>query len=287
MSVTEPGDGGEESRIDELEERGNSDLLATAPALVRLALTGYVRTLGWGVQVSLRTANGALRMVLSGDGAETLVSGVSTQVREQLRRVLGVTDIEARLSRIPEPHSANGNGKGPEHLATLRERGAELLARSAGVEDYDLTHPAYERILNSLAADEARILRLMIQDGPRAAVDVRTRRPLDVGSELVEPGLTMIGHQAGCRHIDRVPAYVNNLQRLGLIQSSREPLDDLSAYQVLEAQPDVAEAMDRAGRGKTIRRSIVLTPFGKDFCMVCLPLDAGLLAVHHVSNDDP
>ena len=33
------------------------------------------------------------------------------------------------------------------------------------------------------------------------------------------------------------------------------------------------EAIKRATRAKTIQRSIQLTPFGEDFCEVCLPLD--------------
>ena len=36
--------------------------------------------------------------------------------------------------------------------------------------------------------------------------------------------------------------------------------------------PDALEAMRAAGRGaKTVRRQILLTPFGEDFCRVCLP----------------
>jgi hypothetical protein len=35
----------------------------------------------------------------------------------------------------------------------------------------------------------------------------------------------------------------------------------------------VLGALRRAGRGKTIRRSIKLTPFGEDFCATCLPTD--------------
>ncbi|MGH2763463.1 MAG: hypothetical protein ACRDLD_12950 [Thermoleophilaceae bacterium] len=41
---------------------------------------------------------------------------------------------------------------------------------------------------------------------------------------------------------------------------------------MLEAQPDVTEAKRKGSRGKTVRRSIALTPFGEDFCRVCLPL---------------
>lgn len=270
--------------LEEAEERGDSDLLAAAPALVRLALTAYLRTLGWGVGVSLRAANGTLRLVLTGQGADQL----ALEVREQIKRIVGVTEIEARLGRIPEPAPPPGeeaNGRRADQLAILKERGAELLARSAQVDDDEPYHPAYERILTSLAPDEARVLRLMCVEGPRVAVDIRTWRPLDFGSDLVEQGLTMIGQEAGLRHMERVPAYLNNLQRLGLIWFSREPLDDLGSYQVLEAQPEVEKAMEQAGRGRTVRRSVRLTPFGRDFCETCLPLDtAGFLALKDEVN---
>jgi hypothetical protein len=155
----------------------------------------------------------------------------------------------------------------------LRERGAELLRQSADVhfDDTDV-HPAYARILDALAPDEARILRLLAEQGSQASVDVRTARPLGIGSELLAPGLTMIGAEAGCRHAESVHAYLNNLYRLGLVWFSRETVSDRQRYQVLEAQPEVAEAMNQAKRTRTVRRSIHLTPFGEDFCEVCLPL---------------
>ena len=102
---------------------------------------------------------------------------------------------------------------------------------------------------SELAPDEARILRLLALEGPQPAVDVRSGGCRSTSArELVAPGLTMIGAEAGCRHLDRVPAYLNNLYRLGLIWFSREPLEDPLRYQVLEAQPEVTEAMREAGR---------------------------------------
>jgi hypothetical protein len=83
----------------------------------------------------------------------------------------------------------------------------------------------------------------------------------------------MIGAEAGCRHEDRTPASLNNLQRLGLLWFSDESVRNVRRYQVLEAQPHVAEAVDSCRRAKVIRRSIHLTPFGVDFCRVCLPVD--------------
>jgi hypothetical protein len=71
-----------------------------------------------------------------------------------------------------------------------------------------------------------------------------------------------------------VRRYLDNLYRLGLIWFSREELADQARYQVLEAQPEVTEAMAEVRRSRTVRRSIHLTPFGEDFCSTCLPLDS-------------
>ena len=128
-------------------------------------------------------------------------------------------------------------------ISSLRSRGEELLRRSADVGYSEETHPAYDRILSQLAPDEARILRLLALRGAQPAVDVRAGLPLV--SSLVAPGRNMIGAEAGCRYVDRVPAYLNNLYRLGLIWFSREPLSDRLRYQVLEAQPDVLEGLKK------------------------------------------
>jgi hypothetical protein len=117
---------------------------------------------------------------------------------------------------------------------------------------------------------------MLADQGPQPAVDVRSGlMPLKSTSELVAAGLSMIGQESGSRHLDDVPAYLNNLFRLGLIWFSSEPLRDPLRYQVLEAQPEVAEALESAGRTRTVRRSIHLTPFGADFCELCLPGEPG------------
>jgi abortive infection alpha-like protein len=90
--------------------------------------------------------------------------------------------------------------------------------------------------------------------------------------------LNMIGAEAGLRYTGRVHAYLNNLNRLGLVWFSRERLRDPQRYQVLEAQPEVVQAMKKGGRtARTVRRSILLTPFGRDFCEMALPADTAEL----------
>jgi hypothetical protein len=255
------------------DDEGNGaadELLRAAPGLARIAGEAWWRTAEWTVGASLRASSRVLRAALSGQSPAELFSTSGADVRAYLRRVLDIAD-PGNGEAAEEPD--RGTPDEPDaSAAVLRDRGAELLRRSADVALDENAHPAYARILSDLAPDEGRILRLLAVEGPQPAVDVRTARPLNVGSRLVAPGLSMIGAEAGCRYVERVPAYLNNLYRLGLIWFSREPLRDPLSYQVLEAQPDVLDAKREAGRGRTVRRSIHLTPFGTDFCEMCLPI---------------
>jgi len=254
---------------DEAREGTAEDLLRAAPGLVRIAGEAWWRTAELTVGASARATSRVLRAALSGEAPGVLFSTSGSEARAYLRRLLGVEPA------VEEPPEADGPVPPADDSSApaLRARGAELLRRSADVDFEEDTHPAYARILTQLAPDEGRILRLFATEGPQPAVDVRTARPLNVGSQLVAPGLNMIGAEAGCRYVERVPAYLNNLYRLGLIWFSRESLEDPLRYQVLEAQPEVVGALREAGRGRTVRRTIHLTPFGTDFCEMCLPED--------------
>jgi Abortive infection alpha len=252
---------------DRREERLGVSLLRATPTLARLAAGAYVRTAQWGLATSVRVSSRLVRAAAAGESPAELAKEAGEDVRDYMRHFLGLPNGSDPLATEEKPEP-------PEHV-TLRERGAELLAQSTDVDYDEPAHPAFERILEQLAPDEARILRLLHQAGPQPAVDVREAKPLGIAAGLVEGGLTMIGTVSGCRFCDRVPAYLNNLERLGLIWFSREPLEDPLRYQVLEAQPEVIDALRRAGRGKTVRRQIALTPFGADFCRLCLPMDTG------------
>jgi hypothetical protein len=83
----------------------------------------------------------------------------------------------------------------------------------------------------------------------------------------------MVGPEAGVRHVDLMPEYLINLQRLGLVEFSDKPVPDPIRYQVVEAQPNVLESIKQASRAKTVHRSLRLTRFGQRFCDVVLPLD--------------
>ena len=238
-----------------------------APGIARIYATSWLRTAGWAAETSLKIGSGLVRAAAGGPTPVKVIEEAASDVRRAAREFLGIG-----AGGDPSERSTSGGDRptGQE----LREQGAELLRHSADVRFDEKIHPAYERILGDITPDEARILRLFAGVGPRPSVDIRTFGMFGIGSELVAQGLNMIGAEAGCRHTDRVPQYLNNLNRLGLVWFSRETLDDISGYQVIEAQPEATEALREAGRGaQTVRRSIHLTAFGRDFCDSVLPKD--------------
>ena len=252
--------------------------------VLRFAATATLRTAEYGIQTYVQTGR-RLARALTPEPARGLAADVEQTVRS-LAESSGVARRLEEVAASNEYLNAATNAlrsfisgpivrPGQAALPTLKESGADLMRRSRDVWNDEEAHPAYGRILSELAPDEGRVLMLLLSKGPQPSVDVRTGGPVGMlSSRLIAPGLTMIGSRAGLRHTDQVPAYLNNLFRLGLVWFSRETLRDVHQYQVVEAQPDVLEAMHSVRYAKVVRRSIHLTPFGEDFCRACLVLDA-------------
>ncbi|MGH3349746.1 MAG: Abi-alpha family protein [Nocardioides sp.] len=255
-----------------------SAVAGTVPGLARVAADAAWHTAGWGVRTSARGGVRVARAVVDQDvrvglmreTAEAVGIVAGTAARAFLPAgkpmlELSEPDYDAAgrdivLARTREAETSQ------DSLPVLRRRGSELLDRSRDVWADEQGHPAYARILDELAPDEARMLLYLLKAGPQPSVDVRTGGPSGlVGSTMISPGLNMIAGRSGVRYPERVPAYLNNLFRLGLVWFSKEPLSDPLEYQVLEAQPDVLEAMRTVKFAKIVRRSVHLTPFGEAF----------------------
>ena len=260
----------------------------SVPGLARIAALAAWHTGQWGVKTTARNWARVGRAVTSREEAVSLVRDVSGYVGvvgELARQVADGRSIGSALLEAGEAlggeserwlnHQVDSAVAGGRTLlrpaAALRERGTALLERSRDVWSTETRHPAYDRILDELAPDEARILVMLLRNGPQPTVDVRTGGPLAaVSSQLVAQGLNMLGPRAGVRYLDRVPSYVNNLDRLGLIWLSRESVREHQEYQVLEAQPDVLAALKSVKFARVVRRSIHLTPFGAEFVRLAL-----------------
>ncbi|HWJ83004.1 MAG TPA: Abi-alpha family protein [Nocardioides sp.] len=280
----------------------NGAVVESLPGLARVAATAAVNTTGWGLRATARNWRRVGRAATDRAEAAQLIREVGTvvgAVGDIARQVADGTPVATALLRageslggVQDRPRADAYGEVLDNRPTsLRERGQELLERSRDVWSTDSRHPAFDRILTELAPDEARILVMLLKNGPQPSVDIRTGGPVGmVSSQLIAPGLNMVGARAGLRYLDQVPSYLNNLFRLGLVWFSRESLRDHMEYQVLEAQPDVLEAIHSVKFAKVVRRSIHLTPFGEEFVKQALVDErtaASDLPEHQAPPEDP
>ena len=248
------------------------------PGMARIAVDAWVQGASWSLGTGLRASRRLAEAALSGESAAQLIDEVRDEAIMNLRRVLDVVDPDSRTQPITDAFSSGRPDeatKRRQRADSLRERGAQLFERAAEVSRDDAIHPGFDRIVDQLAPDEARILKLLINEGPQAIVYVNRAAPLGLGAREVARRLTLLGREAGCLHPELVPAYLDNLVRLGLVAIRRDPVESESAYQVLEAQPEVVDAMKSVNsgifRGQATRRSIHITDFGLSFCQICFP----------------
>ena len=283
------GVGGEE--LPRLPAIAGPSAVESLPGLARVAGSAALQTAGWGVRSTARNWMRVGRAMTNREEAASLIREVGSvvgtvgEIARQLadgkpvgnallwagESLVGTPAEKPEDETTPAPTPVVGGKVVESRRLSLRDRGTVLLEKSRDVWSEDQRHPAFDRILDELAPDEARILVMLLRSGPQPSVDVRTGGPMGmVNSALVAPGLNMIGPRSGLRYLEQVPSYLNNLFRLGLVWFSREPVEEHLEYQVLEAQPDVLAALKSVKFTKVVRRSIHLTSFGEEFTKLAL-----------------
>src|SRR5215203_2471696 len=164
----------------------NAQVVDSLPGLARVAAIAAVNTTGWGLRTTARNWRRVGRATTNRDEAAQLIREVGSvvgTVGEIARQVADGVPVGTALLRAGEQlggavssttsrsSSANGRVVGGEvtavRVASLRDRGQELLERSRDVWATDDRHPAFDRILDDVAPDEARILVMLLKNGPQ------------------------------------------------------------------------------------------------------------------------
>lgn len=211
-------------------------------------------------------------------GYDTVREFVSTRVAEKLQRV--------PLDRIktPEPHVV-----GPAlealrytgHQETLRELYANLLATSLDADTCRNAHPSFVDMIKNMSPDEARLMRLFATGHAFPIVQVRAYEKVAADEyRVVMRCFSSVGREAGCTFPDLTPSYLDNLDRLGLIEVpgasglGAPNLADLNLYESLEAADELAQlkAQQEAqgGRVEFMRGFVRPTDLGRQFCRACV-----------------
>lgn len=269
---------------------GLVDIVRSAPRLDGADALGMARVAGTAVwravnAVTRRSVGAAAeiaRDVQSGEPVSDIIDGQVEKVRSAAVHALGLDGRQILLpgTSAPAPRTQDGSpsptrrGRRGMTAADLRNVGNGMLRVSAYAanQPHD-EHPAFAMMLSSLTPDEARVLRFLAVAGPQPSLDVRTKTPFGIGSERLAGGMNLIAEMAGCSYPDLDHHYLANLNRLGLVRFSEEPVADFRRYSLIEAQPKVSEAMERAKKATTVYRSIYLSLFGQQFCEACFDLE--------------
>lgn len=252
--------------------------LGSVSALMRLGAGAYLRGVAWSAGSSIAAARRVSEALRDGESAADLFGTVRDETVQGVRRALGVTEIEERLGRVAPARAAaqeqgeNGETPARPSRAALRRRAEELLRQSADVRDHVDTHPAFLAIVDELAPDEVRILRLLHEQGPQAVLDFHL---FELSGEIDKVGrVSFVATEAGLLHPDLLAEYIDNLSRLGLVRVARIAVADDAIYEVLGGQPEAEEARRGGGlRGLQVRpgrRSLTLTDLGEAFCEAAL-----------------
>jgi Abortive infection alpha len=269
-----PGIANRPTAVNAVARRPSPSIVRAGPGIARVAAVSAWNLVSWSLGATVAGANYVARRAVDGESAPVILQEAASELRNVAWRALGLPN--EMVSSVTSSQRNSGREASAEDL---QRRGSELLRRSNDVHVVEDTHPAFARILTEITPDEARILRFIYLEGPQPSIDIRTYRPLGIGSVLVAAGMSMIAEHAGLRNLDRIDPYLTNLARLGLIEFSKEQVSNPTRYQVIEAQPKVVAALKTAGRSpKLVQRSVRLTSFGEEFVRTCLPLNGKAVA---------
>ena len=237
-----------------------------------------VKEIGVGLQTVAKTVHIVLAPIAALVwGYDQIKDFVSTKVAEKLK------NVPVDRIRTPEP-----NVVGPAlealrytgHQETLRELYAKLLATALDADTAQQVHPAFVDMIKNMSPDEARIMQLFAGGEPFPAIEVRAHSKDQKGYRIIIRSYSQIGQRSGSAFPNLTPNYLDNLARLGLIESpgahglGSPHLTGENVYDPLEKAPEIIaikEAAVAEGHRLEFGRTFVrLTDLGRQFCIACV-----------------
>ena len=238
------------------------------------AIQPAAKELGKGLQIVVRAVNAALVPV------EGLVWGVE-QIRDFVRERVAkkLEEVPPEDIQQPKPHIA------VPAIDALRYTGAEgelselyanLLATSMDRATAYRAHPGFVDMIKNMCPDEARLMRFLATAPYYPLVNLKSVSTIDQSFQIVHRHLSLIGLDAQCEHVPLAPNYIDNLQRLGLVQvETMVKMYDVARYTRIEEYQQVKDIIEGIKKleGRTVdveRIRLVVTDLGKQFIRACV-----------------
>jgi hypothetical protein len=160
--------------------------------------------------------------------------------------------------------------------APLRTAMSELLSRADESTAGSSRDYLFGTIVSQLVPDEARILGTLAKGEPYAVVDVVAKHFGRSATRTVLANASLLGGAAGVSPAGNVATYLSRLHGLGLVEfgpAADELSDDYDRLAVDSAVQEARVAIDhdRLGSARLIRKSVALSPLGREFWAACAP----------------
>lgn len=238
------------------------------------AMQPAVKELGKGLLTVAKAVNVALSpMAGLVWGYEQIQAFVQQRVTKKLENV-PAEDITPPKPHIGVPALEALRYTGPD--PDLSELYANLLATSMDRITASRAHPSFVEVVKNMCPDEAKILRFAATTGQYPIVNIKLVSSNDSSFHIVNRYVSFIGSDAKLECQTLAPSYLDNLQRLGVIEI--DPLlkiADKSVYDKIRDDEVVKRRIEALNKTDGYTAQIeetrfVLTDFGRLFIKACV-----------------
>jgi hypothetical protein len=221
-----------------------------------------------------RTSTDLARRLPGAAAVETELTQLERSVLTELRRRLDTVDplADGRPDAAEKPAR---DVPPPKQTEPLRVVMAGLLMRSLEQSKQRAREYLYLALLRQLVPDEARILSALADGSVYPVIHVDRRTGVS-GSQRVLSHASTVGRAAGVSVPDSVPRYLSRLLHFDLVELGDEDPGLAVQYDILltDATLRAAEELARAGgRARFLRRTVRISPLGRDLWDACHPRD--------------
>lgn len=248
--------------------------LAKAVPIYQDAVQPAAKEIGKALATVAKTVNIALAPVSALIwGYDQIKEFVDNKVTEKLQNVPEKNII------TPPPHVAGPALESLRYTGSideLKELYANLLASSMDITTTKDAHPSFVEIIKQLSSDEAKLLTALISTEQEPAVTIRNNREDNSGGRDHFRNFTVLGERVDVKDYVRIPNYLDNLCRLGLLEIPDSYfLIGENKYKHLDEHPFVkaiAESIDKVEGRKSdlVHKTILVTGLGRQFINTCV-----------------
>jgi hypothetical protein len=205
-------------------------------------------------------------------GYEKIEEFVKVSVARRLEQV-PLERIKTPLPQIAGPTLEALKYTG--HDENLREMFSKLLATAIDEKTAMTAHPSFVEIIRQLSSDEAKICKLLKRSHLDSPVVNILEKTGDNRERIYVLNFSTLGYEAGCHFPKMIQRYLDNLDRLALIdvRFDRWIVDD-NAYSVIEFHSDYCEIIQKltdTGKAWRLEKGMILkTNFGVQFFAACV-----------------